>query len=300
MTSTSDPLLQPLRLKTLTLKNRVMSTAHAPAYVEDGLPQLRYQLYHEEKAKGGLALTMFGGSSTVAIRERRAFRPDRHQPRPHHPRPAAVLGPHPRPWLCPHGPDHPWAGAPAGTWRTGCRPWPPRRSASCSTAPSPRSWSPRTSPASSRPTPLVPAGPGRRPRRRRADRLGQPPDQFWSPTVNHRSDGYGGSLQNRMRFSLEVLEAMRRGGGRRLRRGPAHVGRRDAGRRALARGDDRDRRHPRAVRPHRLPQHRPRARHDRPRHLRADPTMGQRPAPPSPGRPRSGPRPASSSSTPPA
>ena len=61
-----DPLLQPFRLKHLTLKNRVMSTAHAPAYVEDGLPQERYQLYHEEKAKGGLALTMFGGSSMVA------------------------------------------------------------------------------------------------------------------------------------------------------------------------------------------------------------------------------------------
>jgi 2,4-dienoyl-CoA reductase-like NADH-dependent reductase (Old Yellow Enzyme family) len=62
----SDPLLQPLRLKHLVLKNRVMSTAHAPSYVEDGLPRLRYQLYHEEKAKGGLALTMFGGSSSVA------------------------------------------------------------------------------------------------------------------------------------------------------------------------------------------------------------------------------------------
>ena len=56
---------QPFRLRHLTLKNRVMSTAHAPSYVDDGLPRLRYQLYHEEKAKGGLALTMFGGSSSV-------------------------------------------------------------------------------------------------------------------------------------------------------------------------------------------------------------------------------------------
>ena len=62
----SDPLLQPLQLRHLTLRNRVMSTAHAPSYVEDGLPRQRYQLYHEEKAKGGLALTMFGGSSSVA------------------------------------------------------------------------------------------------------------------------------------------------------------------------------------------------------------------------------------------
>ena len=30
------------------------------------MPALRYQRYHEEKAKGGLALTMFGGSSNIA------------------------------------------------------------------------------------------------------------------------------------------------------------------------------------------------------------------------------------------
>ena len=33
----------------------------------DGKPQERYQLYHEEKAKGGIGLTMFGGSSSVAL-----------------------------------------------------------------------------------------------------------------------------------------------------------------------------------------------------------------------------------------
>src|SRR5688572_18166798 len=73
MPSATDPLLQPLHLRKLVLKNRVLSTAHAPAYVEDGLPQLRYQLYHEEKAKGGLALTMFGGSSTIAPESPSAF-----------------------------------------------------------------------------------------------------------------------------------------------------------------------------------------------------------------------------------
>ena len=34
-------------------------------------------------------------------------------------------------------------------------------------------------------------------------------DQFWSPLVNRRGDRYGGSLANRMRFSIEVLEAIR-------------------------------------------------------------------------------------------
>ncbi len=62
----SDPLLQPFRLKHLTLKNRIMSTSHASGLVEDGMPRERYQRYHEAKAKGGLALTMFGGSSNVS------------------------------------------------------------------------------------------------------------------------------------------------------------------------------------------------------------------------------------------
>lgn len=61
-----DPLFQPLRIKHLTLKNRIMSTSHASGMDDGGLPGAAYQRYHEEKAKGGLALTMFGGSSNVA------------------------------------------------------------------------------------------------------------------------------------------------------------------------------------------------------------------------------------------
>ncbi len=34
-------------------------------------------------------------------------------------------------------------------------------------------------------------------------------NQFLSPLSNERTDGYGGSLENRMRFPLEVFEAMR-------------------------------------------------------------------------------------------
>jgi len=62
----TDPLLRPFPLKHLTLKNRVMSTSHAMSYDVGGMPAERYQRYHEEKARGGLALTMFGGSSNVA------------------------------------------------------------------------------------------------------------------------------------------------------------------------------------------------------------------------------------------
>lgn len=62
----NDSLLTSFSLKQLTLKNRIISTAHAPAYAENGMPGRRYQLYHEEKAKGGIAMTMFGGSSCIA------------------------------------------------------------------------------------------------------------------------------------------------------------------------------------------------------------------------------------------
>ena len=34
-------------------------------------------------------------------------------------------------------------------------------------------------------------------------------DQFWSPATNHRTDEYGGSLDNRLRFPLRVLRAIR-------------------------------------------------------------------------------------------
>lgn len=68
-----DPLLQPFALKNLTLRNRVVSTSHEPSYTEEGMPKRRYRLYHEEKAKGGIGLTMMGGSAVVAPDSPAAF-----------------------------------------------------------------------------------------------------------------------------------------------------------------------------------------------------------------------------------
>lgn len=61
-----DPLLQPFVLKHLHLRNRVFSSSHEPAYAENGFPTDRYRLYHVEKAKGGLAMTMTAGSAVVS------------------------------------------------------------------------------------------------------------------------------------------------------------------------------------------------------------------------------------------
>lgn len=63
---TDDPLLQPFQLKHLTLKNRVMTTSHEPAYPEHGMPKERYRAYHEERAKAGVALAMTAGSAAVS------------------------------------------------------------------------------------------------------------------------------------------------------------------------------------------------------------------------------------------
>ena len=62
----NDPLLQPYRLKHLTLKNRLMITSHEPAYPEDGMPKARYRAYHAERARAGVALTMTAGSASVS------------------------------------------------------------------------------------------------------------------------------------------------------------------------------------------------------------------------------------------
>ena len=138
-------LLKPFRLRHLTFKNRLMSTSHAPGYVEDRHPKLRYQLYHEEKARGGLALTMFGA--------RRTSRPTRP------PRSGRSTSATTRSYPCSGsspsactGTGAPscarsrtWGTARSGTSRTGCRRWPPRWYGSTPTAPSPRRWTAATS-----------------------------------------------------------------------------------------------------------------------------------------------------------
>lgn len=63
---TNDPLLQSYQLKHLTLRNRIIVTSHEPAYPDDGMPKERYRAYTVERAKGGVALTMTAGSVAVS------------------------------------------------------------------------------------------------------------------------------------------------------------------------------------------------------------------------------------------
>lgn len=61
-----DPLLQPFTLGNLTLRNRIVFTAHEPAFTEDGMPKERYLAYSRERARGGVGLVGIGGSAVVS------------------------------------------------------------------------------------------------------------------------------------------------------------------------------------------------------------------------------------------
>jgi 2,4-dienoyl-CoA reductase-like NADH-dependent reductase (Old Yellow Enzyme family) len=207
----SDPLLQPYRLKHLLLRNRLMSTAHEPAYTEDGMPKERYRLYHAEKAKGGIALTMIGGSSVVAPDSPQAFgnillyqdevvRWLRELADDVHSHGAAVMI-----QMTHLGRRTNWSKA---DWLPVIAPSNVREPAHRAFPKIMEDWD------IARVVEAYADG-AERVKAAGLDGLelecyGHLIDQFWSPATNRRDDHYGGSLDNRMRFGLEVLSAVRK------------------------------------------------------------------------------------------
>ena len=205
-----DPLLQPYQLKHLTLKNRVMSTSHEPAYSEDGMPKERYRLYHAEKAKGGMALTMTAGSAIVsrdspaAFGNLYAYRDE-------------IV-----PWLkeladaCHEHDCKVMIQLTHLGRRTGWNKadWLPVLSASPVREPAHRSF-PKE--AEDWDIERIVADYASAVQRMQAAGLdgiefesyGHLMDGFWSPATNQRTDAFGGSLDNRLRFTEMVLDAVR-------------------------------------------------------------------------------------------
>ena len=210
-------LFSPIRVGGLTLTNRIYSSGHAEAMAESGRPGARLTRYHEAKARGGCALTIFGGSSSV-----------------HPSSPAAA-------WK--QIANHDDSIIPAyraladavhahvchvftQLTHMGRRAQADGEEASVLLAPS------QIPERVHREVPheleaeqiaeLVRAF-GEAARRCREGGLdgielsmahNHLIDQFWSPLFNQRQDEYGGSLENRMRFGMEVLRETRRRVGR--------------------------------------------------------------------------------------
>ena len=206
----NDPLLQPFRLKHLAIRNRLLSTAHEPAYTEDGLPKDRYRLYHAEKARGGIGMTMIGGSAVVAPDSPQAFGN------------ILLYKDEVVPWLRELADDVHRHGAAVMIQVTHLG-----RRTSWSKA----DWLPVLAPSNVREQahrafPKVMedwdiarvvgayADAAERVKAAGLDGIelecyGHLIDQFWSPATNKRDDQYGGSLENRMRFGLEVMRSIR-------------------------------------------------------------------------------------------
>ena len=212
-----DPLLQPYQLKHLTLRNRIMTTSHEPAYPEDGMPKDRYRLYHLERARAGVALTMTAGSAAVSKDSPPVFNN------------ILAYKDEVVPWMRRLADDCHEAGAAVMIQLTHLG----RR-----TRWDKGDW-----------LPTVAAGPSREPSHRAfpkviedwdiariitdyadaAERMqaagldgvefecyGHLMDQFLSPFTNALPAPYGGSLENRARFAMEVLAACRKRVGERF------------------------------------------------------------------------------------
>jgi hypothetical protein len=213
----NDPLLQPYRLKHLTLRNRIMTTSHEPAYPEDGMPKDRYRLYHLERAKAGVAMVMTAGSAAVSKDSPPVFNN------------VLAYKDEVVPWMRRIADDCHEAGAAVMIQLTHLG----RR-----TRWDKGDW-----------LPVLGAGPGREPSHRAfpkviedwdierviqdfadaAERMkeagldgvefecyGHLLDQFMSPFTNRLEAPWGGSLENRARFAMEVLKAVRKRVGERF------------------------------------------------------------------------------------
>ena len=208
-----DALFQPMNINKLTIRNRVVSTAHAEVHATDGgMTTERYVKYYEEKAKGGLGLAICGGSSVVSIDSPQEWwssvnlTTDRIIP--HFKNLSDAMHKHGAKIMIQithMGRRSRWDGY---NWTTLLSPSgirEPVHRATCKTI---------------EPEDIERiigdfAQAARRAKEGGLDGVEVSAvhqhliDQFWSPRVNKRTDEWGGSFENRMRFGLEVLKAIR-------------------------------------------------------------------------------------------
>jgi 2,4-dienoyl-CoA reductase-like NADH-dependent reductase (Old Yellow Enzyme family)/thioredoxin reductase len=207
----ADPLLQSYQLRHLQLRNRIVITAHEPAYAEDGMPKERYRAYHVERAKAGVALTMTAGSATVsrdsppAFNNLFAYKDEivpwlRDLTDACHEHGTAVMI-----QLTHLGRRTRWD---VGDWLPTLCPSHRRESAHRAFPKQLEDWDIER---------VVTDFADAAERMRAAgldgielEAYGHLVDQFWSPLTNTLQHPYGGSLEDRLRFSFDVLAAIRK------------------------------------------------------------------------------------------
>ncbi|MGF6470444.1 FAD-dependent oxidoreductase [Paraburkholderia youngii] len=206
-------LFKPLTLNKLTLRNRIVSTAHAEVYAEPGgLPGDRYIRYYEEKAKGGVGLAVCGGSSPVSIDSPqgwwksvnlatdRIVDPLARLAEAMHAHGAKIMiqATHMGRRSAFHGEHWPHLMSPSGV-----REPVHRGNAKIIEVEEIRRIIGDFAAAAKR---VKDAGMDGIEISAAHQHL---IDQFWSPRTNFRTDEWGGSLENRLRFGVEVLQAVR-------------------------------------------------------------------------------------------
>ena len=205
-----DPLLQPFSIRHLELRNRIFSSSHEPAYGELGMPKERYRLYHVEKAKGGVAMTMTAGGATVSVDSPPAFGNL-------HAFDDGIV-----PWiremtdeLHEHGTAVMIQLSHLGRRTTYSKAeWLPVVAASPLAEPAHRAMPKEAEEWDLERIISDYADAAERMKAGGMDGLelecyGHFIDQFWSPITNVREDEYGGSLENRMKIPLSIFRAVR-------------------------------------------------------------------------------------------
>ncbi len=209
--SNYDALFEPLQLKGLKIRNRFLSTSHAPGLAFGGVISDRYIRYQAEKAKGGVGLTQFGGATAVSPENSCYYGQINGAVEgvvPQYRRMAAAIHEHGA--CCTVQLTH---GGRRERWDIAN--WLPAYSASTLREIVHGSFPVVMEDHDIRRVVRDFATAASRARDGDVDgveiscQAATLIEQFWSPVLNQRTDRYGGAFENRMRLGLEILAAVR-------------------------------------------------------------------------------------------
>jgi mycofactocin system FadH/OYE family oxidoreductase 2 len=211
MANTFPTLFSPIRVGPRTARNRICCSAHADSLAEDGMPTERTVRYYEMKARGGTGFLMCFGSASVhrtsPARDWNGVELFADRVIPYLGKFAEAIHRHGVPCVA-QITHRGRRGNSSGTWQRLYAP-------SAVREPNHRETPHPLDDATMKEFIAAFADAAWRLQQGGFDGCevmashGHLIDQFWSPNANLRSDSYGGDLDNRLRFGIEVLRAVR-------------------------------------------------------------------------------------------